>query len=140
MNLKVFLLIVLSSVIFQACAFYLPFWFGGKGKSGVWMRVMRSSLLAKSKADDIKQYKKMTQLIKLKQQGASYEAIKEYAVNGTISNDQNNSTNRENYQDISLQGNFEQKCNAIIDFKRRNQRKSTDNSSTELPRSEQIED
>eukprot|EP01040_Poterioochromonas_malhamensis_P001347 gene1347-1428_t len=82
----------------------------------------------------------MTQLIKLKQQGASYEAIKEYAVNGTISNDQNNSTNRENYQDISLQGNFEQKCNAIIDFKRRNQRKSTDNSSTELPRSEQIED
>lgn len=139
MNLKAFLLIVLSYMIVQAFAFYLPFWFGCKGKSGVW-KGERGFLLAKSKADDIKQYKKMTQLIKLKQQGASYEAIKEYAVNGTITNDQNNSTSHETYQDISLQGNFEQKCNAIIDFKRRNQRKFTDKSSSELLESENVED
>lgn len=122
---------VLLFVVFAYCLIenfgYL--WKIGRAYYSFQVETRHLSLLAlsKSRIDELRQQKKIKQLIKLKQEGASYETLKEFSINGTISEERNgNSTQKERYEEIPLVGTFDQKCQAIIDFKRRNKKPSAD--------------
>lgn len=71
-----------------------------------------------SKPSEIEKLRKISQLVKLKQKGMSYEKIKEYAENRTLIEDNKNATAPKQYQDIELDGNFQDRCQSIIEFKR----------------------
>ena len=89
------------------------------GKSWAEIRKGRQFVTFANLRKNPENFRKMNALIKLKREGAGYNALKEMALNGTILRETTN-TNVADYRDLPLDGDsFENKCQNIIDYKRR---------------------